>query len=75
MARYRGPRVKICRALNTVIPGLTSKPIKRKYPPGVVLARRPRPSGYKIRLQEKTKTSCHYGVLGGFKRYVCERSS
>lgn len=74
MARYRGPRVKICRALNTVIPGLTSKPIKRKYPPGVHgLARRPRPSDYKIRLQEKQKLRYHYGVLEKqFKRYVRE---
>lgn len=74
MARYRGPRVKICRALNTVIPGLTNKPNKRPYPPGVHGAsRRARPSDYKVRLQEKQKIRFHYGVLEKqFKRYIKE---
>ena len=73
MARYRGPRVRICRALNSPIPGLTSKPLKRKYPPGVHGLRSGRPSDYKVRLQEKQKLRYHYGVLEKqFKRYVRE---
>ena len=74
MARYRGPRVKICRALGVTLPGLTNKEIKREYPPGVHgVNRRSKPSDYKIRLQEKQKIRFHFG-LGEkqFKRYMTE---
>ena len=63
MARYRGPRVKICRALGVTLPGLTNKEIKRQYPPGVHgVSRRSKPSDYKIRLQEKQKIRFHFGL-------------
>lgn len=63
MARYRGPRIKICRALGVTLPGLTNKEIKRQYPPGVHgINRRSKPSDYKIRLQEKQKIRFHFGL-------------
>lgn len=63
MARYRGPRVKVCRALGVTLPGLTQKEVKRQYPPGVHgVGRRSKPSDYKIRLQEKQKIRFHFGV-------------
>ena len=72
MARYRGPRVKICRALGVMLPGLTNKEIKNSNPPGVHGAgRRSKPSDYKIRLQEKQKLRYHFGILENqFKRYM-----
>ena len=76
MARYRGPRVKICRALGmeTPIPGLTNKAINRKYRPGQHGSRRGvKPSDFKERLMEKQKLRYHYGVLERqFKKYVTE---
>ncbi|MAY80609.1 MAG: 30S ribosomal protein S4 [Deltaproteobacteria bacterium] len=75
MARYRGPRIKVCRALGTVIPGLTTvATLDRPYPPGEHgTRRRGKLSDYKIRLMEKQKLRFHYGVLEKqFKRYVSE---
>jgi small subunit ribosomal protein S4 len=75
MARYRGPRIKVCRALGIVIPGLTTvATLDRPYPPGEHgTRRRGKLSDYKIRLMEKQKLRFHYGVLEKqFKRYVSE---
>ena len=74
MARYRGPRVKICRALGVTLPGLTNRAVMSNNPPGMHGAgRRGKPSDYKIRLKEKQKLRYHFGVLEGqFKRYVAE---
>ncbi|MDP6933254.1 MAG: 30S ribosomal protein S4 [Myxococcota bacterium] len=75
MARYRGPRMKKCRAVGMVLPGLTSSPtMERPYPPGVHGARRRRKdSDYKLRLVEKQKLRYHFGVMERqFKRYVAE---
>ncbi len=75
MARYRGPRVKICRALGTVLPGLTNvTTLDRQYPPGEHAGRRRgKPSDYKVRLAEKQKLRFHYGVgEKQFKRYMAE---
>ena len=75
MARYRGPRIKVCRALGTVLPGLTSAAtLVRPYPPGQHGGRRRmRSSDYKERLREKQKLRYHFGVLEKqFKRYVAE---
>ena len=74
MARYRGPRVKVCRALGVALPGLTNKKINKQYPPGQHGAsRRGKPSDYKIRLQEKQKLRFHYGVMEKqFKGYMTE---
>ncbi|MCB9664082.1 MAG: 30S ribosomal protein S4 [Alphaproteobacteria bacterium] len=73
MARFRGPRLKRCRAVGTVLPGLTSvATLDRPYPPGVHGAnRRNKPSDYKVRLQEKQKARWHFGVLEKqFQAYV-----
>ncbi len=73
MARYRGPRLKRCRAVGTVLPGLTTATtLDRPFPPGEHgTKRRPKPSDYKIRLIEKQKARWHYGVLEKqFQRYV-----
>jgi len=73
MARFRGPRLKRCRAVGTVLPGLTTAAtLVRPFPPGEHgTKRRPKPSDYKIRLIEKQKARWHYGVLEKqFQRYV-----
>ncbi len=73
MARYRGPRLKKCRAVGTVLPGLTTKAsLDRPFPPGEHgTRRRSKPSDFKIRLIEKQKARFHYGVLEKqFQRYV-----
>ena len=75
MARYRGPRMKVCRALGTVLPGLTTAAtLDRPYPPGEHGgSRRGKLSDYRIRLVEKQKMRFHYGVNEKqFKRYVAE---
>lgn len=73
MARYRGPRLKKCRAVGTVLPGLTTvATLDRPFPPGEHgTRRRSKPSDYKVRLQEKQKARWHYGILEKqFQRYV-----
>lgn len=75
MARYTGPRLKRCRALGTILPGLTTAAtLERPYPPGVHgLQRRRKPSDYKVRLIEKQKIRFHFGVMEKqFQRYVAE---
>ena len=77
MARYRGPRIKRCRAVGTVLPGLTTAAtLVRPFPPGEHgLKRHSKPSDYKIRLAEKQKARWHYGVLEKqFQRYVVKAS-
>lgn len=73
MARYRGPRIKKCRALGTVLPGLTTAgTLTRPFPPGQHGAnRRAKSSDYKVRLQEKQKARFHFGILEKqFQAYV-----
>ncbi len=73
MARYRGPRLKKCRAVGTVLPGLTTvATLDRPFPPGEHgTKRRPKASDYKVRLLEKQKARWHYGILEQqFQRYV-----
>ena len=75
MARYRGPRVKRCRSVGTVLPGLTNKPaLERPFPPGQHGARRRgKTSDYKLRLIEKQKLRLHFGVLEKqFQKYMRE---
>ena len=72
MARYRGPRLKKCRTVGTVLPGLTTAAtLDRPYGPGVHgQRRRGKPSDYKTRLVEKQKLRWHFGVLEKqFRRY------
>ncbi len=77
MARYRGPRMKRCRAVGTVLPGLTTAPtLDRPFPPGEHgTKRKKKPSDYKVRLIEKQKARWHFGVLERqFQRYVVKAS-
>ena len=77
MARYRGPRLRKCRAVGTVLPGLTSvATLERPFPPGDHgMRRRKKPSDYKVRLIEKQKCRWHFGVLEKqFQRYVVRAS-
>ncbi len=77
MARYRGPRLKKCRAVGTVLPGLTTRStLDRPFPPGEHgTKRRRKPSDYKVRLQEKQKARWHFGILEKqFQRYVTRAS-
>lgn len=77
MARYRGPRLKKCRAVGTVLPGLTTRAtLERPFPPGEHGTKRHRkPSDYKVRLQEKQKARWHFGILEKqFQRYVTRAS-
>jgi small subunit ribosomal protein S4 len=77
MARYRGPRLKKCRAVGTVLPGLTTAvTLDRPFPPGEHgTKRKSKPSDYKVRLVEKQKARWHYGILEKqFQAYVREAS-
>jgi small subunit ribosomal protein S4 len=64
MARYRGPRLKIVRRFGQQLPGLTRKSAEnRPYPPGQHgMGRKPKPSDYRIRLEEKQKLRNNYGL-------------
>jgi len=64
MARYTKARLKIVRRFGQHLPGLTRKSAEnRPYPPGQHgLGRRPKPSDYRIRLEEKQKLRMNYGV-------------
>jgi small subunit ribosomal protein S4 len=75
MARYRGPRLKKCRQVGVVLPGLTNKgALKRPFPPGQHGTRRKgKQSDFKERMVEKQKLRFHYGILEKqFRRYVTE---
>ena len=77
MARYTGPRLKLCRQLGVILPGLTSEArLKREAPPGQHGARRRgKSSDFKERLVEKQKVRFHYGIQERqFRRYVIEAS-
>ena len=60
MSRYRGPRLKIIRRLNTPLPGLTSSPIVSSIVN--TKSQRKDKSEYRIRLEEKQKLRFHYGI-------------
>lgn len=64
MARYSGPRLKIVRRFQQPLPGLTQKNGERRpYPPGQHgPGRRGKLSDYRIRLDEKQKLRCNYGL-------------
>ncbi len=78
MARYRGPRLKKCRAVGTVLPGLTTAAtLARPNPPGEHGARRrSKPSDFKVRMLEKQKCRFHFGILERqFQIYVRRAST
>jgi small subunit ribosomal protein S4 len=61
MSRYRGPRVKIVRRLDTPLPGLTSSPVLNNTRANTQSPRKDK-SEYRIRLEEKQKLRFHYGI-------------
>jgi small subunit ribosomal protein S4 len=61
MSRYRGPRVKIVRRLETALPGLTSSPVINTTRFNAQTTRKDK-SEYRIRLEEKQKLRFHYGI-------------
>jgi small subunit ribosomal protein S4 len=76
MARYTGPRLRICRRLGGAeLPGLiVPRELKRLYPPGQHgPTQRIKLSDYAIRLREKQKLRFHYGIgEKQFRRYMTQ---
>ncbi|MEI9949113.1 MAG: 30S ribosomal protein S4 [Pseudomonadota bacterium] len=63
MSRYRGPRVRVLRALGTDLPGLTRKKYERRpNRPGQHGQARKKFSEYALRLIEKQKLRMNYGL-------------
>jgi small subunit ribosomal protein S4 len=63
MSRYRGPRVRVMRALGLDLPGLSPKTSERRpYPPGQHGQRRRKETEFGKRLQEKQKLRLNYGL-------------
>ena len=64
MARYRGPRVKLMRAVGLDLPGLSRKTIERKpNPPGMSEGQfRRKKSDFGLQMLEKQKLRFNYGV-------------
>lgn len=65
MARFKGPRLKIMRALGVQLPGLSRKQWdeRKAYPPGMHHGRhRKKLSVYGTQLQEKQKLRYNYGL-------------
>ncbi len=83
MAKYTGPKCKLCRREMTalMLKGqrcLTDKcPIKgkKKYPPGPPRKRRAKMSDYAIQLREKQKVKRSYGMLEKQFRNMFKRAS
>ena len=61
MARYRGPRLRICRRLGE-LPGLSRKNSKKQAPPREHGTKIRKPSEYALRLEEKQKLRFNYGI-------------
>ena len=74
MARYRGPRFRVARALGVNViyhPKLEGEKSRLMVRPGDHGKRRRKLSDYGLRLQEKQKLKAYYGVLEKqFRRYV-----
>lgn len=73
MSRYRGPRLRLMRALGVELPGLSRKTTERRpFPPGQHKGGgRRKLSGYAVQLREKQKLRFNYGVTERqMRRYV-----
>jgi small subunit ribosomal protein S4 len=74
MARYRGPRLKVARALGVNViyhPRLEGEKSRLMTPPGEHGKKRKKLSDYAVRLKEKQKLKAYYGLLERqFRRYV-----
>jgi small subunit ribosomal protein S4 len=75
MARYNGPREKICRKLGQILPSLVSKKaLKRTTPPGQHGASMRKLSEYGKRLKEKQILRYHYGIQERQLRKVFDKA-
>ena len=83
MARYTGPKCKLCRRERTKLflkgvrcdgPKCAVAPNRRDYPPGAARSwRRGKPSDYALQLREKQKVKRFYGILDRqFRSYFKE---
>ena len=82
MARYTGPKCKLCRRERTKLflkgarcegPKCAVAPNRRDYPPGAHSWRRGKPSEYAFQLREKQKVKRFYGILDRqFRKYFRE---
>ena len=72
MARYRGPRVKLMRAVGIDLPGLSRKTIERRpNPPGSREGKfKRKKSEYGMQLQEKQKLRFNFGVTERYMRRI-----
>ncbi len=72
MSRYRGPRVKLMRAVGVELPGLTRKSMERKpNPPGMKEGQfRKKKTEFGLQLKEKQKLRFNYGVTEKYLRKV-----
>ncbi len=77
MSRYRGPRLRVMRALGVQLPGLSAKSIERRpHAPGQHGPRsRRKVSLYGERLREKQKLRFHYGVTERQLRTIAEKAT
>ena len=79
MARYKGPRAKVCRRLEyPVFESLKFSTIRKNYPPGQhgPSRRRSKISNYGIQLREKQRIKYLYGVLEKqFRNYFKKSAS
>lgn len=76
MSRYRGPRVKLMRAVGLNLPGLSRKTIERKpNPPGMREGQfKRKKSDYGIQLLEKQKLRFNYGITERTLRRVVHQA-
>ncbi len=78
MSRYTGPRLRVMRALDCDLPGLSAKrPERRPYPPGQhgqKNAMRRKVSDFKRQLMEKQKLRYYYGVTDRQLRTIVVRA-
>ena len=76
MSRYTGPRLRVMRALNVELPGLSRKsPYRKPYPPGEHGAKRRRAdSVYGVQLKEKQKLKMNYGVTESQMRRLVKQA-
>jgi small subunit ribosomal protein S4 len=77
MSRYRGPKLRIGRRLDLILPGLTTKKSNKENPPGkdgnVKVFNKKKPTQYGLRLEEKQKLKFNYGLTENqLFRYVKE---
>jgi small subunit ribosomal protein S4 len=76
MSRYRGPRVKLMRAVGVDLPGLSRKTIERKpNPPGMREGQfKKKKSDFGLQLLEKQKIRFNYGLTERHLRTVVQRA-